>query len=188
MAGRRFLALIALLGCVLAGCSDAESDDDPAPLPTETPTSDVGERAVEVPVPPDAARKDTLKGAEAFIRHYIELLNYASDTGDTVALTTAAMDCSGCSKYEALFHRTYANGGFMKSAGWTPTYVLAVKQHDVVAVLVDVAAGRMRYRLSESEDPKIGRKDNFKLRFEVSRVGERWVVTDLGVQSIDEVR
>ncbi|MFW0156003.1 DUF6318 family protein [Rothia sp. P6271] len=44
----------------------------------------VKHRAFNVPKPvfPEAAREETLEGAEAFIRYWVDLRNYASSTGD----------------------------------------------------------------------------------------------------------
>ncbi|UPK76769.1 DUF6318 family protein [Nocardioidaceae bacterium SCSIO 66511] len=182
MAGRRSLALIALLGCVLAGCSDAASDD-PAPTPTESPTSSERDVIASVPTLPPAARKDTLKGAEAFIRHYIELLNYAANTGDVRALHRAARGCGGCRKYETLYRDTYARGGYMKEPGWQPSEVFAAVQGDgSVGVLTTVRAPRMRFKLRAGAEEKVGKQDTYKLRFELRSFSGRWVVTDFGQQ------
>ena len=181
MAGRRSLALIALLGCILAGCSDAASDD-PTTTPTESPTSSERDVIASVPTLPPAARKDTLKGAEAFIRHYIELRNYASNTGDTKEFRAASDSCSGCDKYAQLYEKTYAKGGFIRSAGWRTVAAQAFDQRTSVAVLVTAAAPRMSFKRTAEDTKEIGRGGRYKLRFELKQHHGRWVVTEFGVQ------
>ena len=110
MAGRRFLTLCALFACVAAGCSAADSE---APENEATPSATTSsseatsangesagptEKVTDVPVMPGRAEKNTLKGAEAFVRHYIDLLNHAASTGDADPLRRALKPPFKCLK------------------------------------------------------------------------------------------
>lgn len=95
------LVLVLALG-VSANCSDEV--DEPVDMrtsgsPDSTQTSsNPGELGEDGPPDlPAAGQEGTLEGAEAFVRHYIDLLNYASGTGDTKALAEVSdRECGGC--------------------------------------------------------------------------------------------
>ena len=180
MAGRRSLALIALLGCVLAGCSDAASDD-PTTTPTESPTSSERDVIASVPTLPPAARKDTLKGAEAFIRHYIELLNYASDTGDTKPLRSmSSAGCNGCYDYVDLYERIYSHGGYLRGGDWVPQKnALKQRFEGTVRVVISVDAKPGQYRKRRSAPVKTHGTAQYSLTFVAERRTGHWTVIGL---------
>src|SRR5690606_11890846 len=99
MPGRRILALVALLGCAATACSDADSDPPPdkpathSSIDSPTTRSAPSDPVVNAPALPRGARKHSLAGAEAFVRHYIDLLNYAANTGIVTELRRAARHC-----------------------------------------------------------------------------------------------
>jgi len=118
-----------LVGGVVGGCSD-ESDGDvvatpvtpasPTPTPSTTstpsPTEPSGSDSPDPVEPslPAAAEGDSVRSAKAFVRHYIELLNYAMTTGDTGRLREAADGCGGCDAYAELYEDDYADGGYYR--------------------------------------------------------------------------
>ena len=189
MPGRRILALVALLGCAATACSDADSDpppDKPAThSSTDSPTtrSAPSDQVVNVPALPRGARKHSLAGAEAFVRHYIDLRNYASNTGKTSGLRHLSRNCDGCNKYADLYESVYANGGYIKSSGWVVQFAQAYDLGPSSTVLVTVKAPRMRFKRDADDRKHIGRGGHYKLRFELKRTQQRWVVTHLGVQA-----
>lgn len=186
------LAAVALLACVVGGCADrfdvsesretsGHTDDARRTGPESRSSPQEGHPE---PFLTEAARAHSLRGAEAFARYYIELLNYAANTGDVGRLRGAAHDCSGCTKYEELYRQVYERGGYMEEPGWRPVDVFAVNEGATSAgVLVTVRAPRMRYKLSKNAEEKIGARDVYKLRFELSRRGGEWAVTDFGTQT-----
>src|SRR5690625_6905261 len=69
----------AIIAVLVAGCGSA---DEPAPEPEHATSS-----PSDAPPPmPRAAKDDTDSGAIAFTKHYVDVLNYAAVTGDTVEL------------------------------------------------------------------------------------------------------
>ena len=184
MAARRLLTHVALLACLSAGCSDAESEsaaDATSPTsPSESskespdPTEPVDAER-DPPAMPGGASKGTLKGAEAFVRHYIDLLNYAANTGDAKPLRAAsARACGGCSDYAEAYSRTYARGGFIDTSGWKPTSVIPVRSQNVVVVLVDVQAPDITYSRRTNDPKKRGRGGLYKLRYELIKIHGDW--------------
>ena len=98
----------------LVGCSDPEPIEPNGPSTSATPTQ-------VAPTLPEAAKEDSEEGAVAFVKHYIELLNYAANTGDVKPLRNASdPDCEGCSSYIEHYETTYENGGYFKDSGWKP--------------------------------------------------------------------
>lgn len=195
MATRSLTALL-LVVCLIGACTDdpATPDEDAPPTSTasgeDRSTSPVEDGGSEPSFPDDAA-VDSLKGAEAFVRHYIDLLNYAANTGDIRALQrVSSRECSGCKTYEDLYRATYENGGYMREPGWTPTDLFAADEGaGSVGVLVTVRAPRMRYKLSADSKEKFGAADVYKLRFGVSRRSGAWVVNDFDLQvGIDDLQ
>jgi hypothetical protein len=89
--------------------------------PTTSPSSSTASTATtpeEPPARPSGANGVSLAAAEAFIRYYSDVLNYASDTGDTKPLLAASDGgCEGCKLYADYVKK--ANG---KNGGLTGDY------------------------------------------------------------------
>jgi len=72
--------------------------------PSGTPTG--------APVLPEEAKENTKVGAVAFVRHYVDLINYAQATGDVEALAAVEADsCKSCVLGREFFESVYAMGG-----------------------------------------------------------------------------
>lgn len=103
--------VLPILAMVLMACSGETEPPEESPEPTPEVTA---------PALPELAEDDSPAGAEAFARHYIEVLNYSALTGDTALLEElSADDCSGCIKYIELYKSTYENGGYFKNSDWS---------------------------------------------------------------------
>jgi hypothetical protein len=106
MAGTSRLAVVAaalaLASPVLAGCSD----DPPtaAPPPTAASSSPTGSSGTPSgpPALPAAAKGTTPAAAKAFVRYYVDLINYGLETLDAKPLRTASSEtcdfCAGIAK------------------------------------------------------------------------------------------
>lgn len=115
---------------VLSGCTgeDDEPDADESPsqstAPTSTdptdPTSAATADTPEAPELPTDATQQTEAGAEAFVRHYIELINYAQSTGDGAPLSDlSAQSCSVCQSFASRSDSLYAEGGRSEGGDFT---------------------------------------------------------------------
>ena len=67
-------------GLLLSGCGG--DSPEPKPLPKDSKSSPSASPSATPPEMPAAAKKKTKAGAIAFVRHYVELINYAGRSGE----------------------------------------------------------------------------------------------------------
>jgi hypothetical protein len=68
---------------------------------------------------PAQASEDSPEGAAAFVKHYVDVFNYAAATGDVDELSElSSPDCEGCQKYIDLYRDTYEAGGYFRGGDW----------------------------------------------------------------------
>jgi hypothetical protein len=121
----------AALMLLLAGCGGNPKADPP---PSTSPTPSVS-ATPSPPALPEAAKANTRAGAIAFVRHYIELVNYAQMTGDVSALSIVEdPGCKSCSKGRDYLSRIYGAGGHIAGGAWTVRHVRAKKSGENWAV------------------------------------------------------
>jgi Family of unknown function (DUF6318) len=182
----------------LSGCGDDEGEPADSGLPAEseltdsapeispgtadpTPSDPTPSGPPEPPLPA-AAKAPGRAGAKAFVAYYIELLNYASWTGDTDALRKQDSNCRGCMDYVRLFESTYKNGGWFKDGAWSPNsrtwFIEASGNGFFVAVTVDAAKGLQCPRRSAEVTRFLA--DRYRLNFLLSRDGDEWQMKRLG--------
>lgn len=109
-------ALTLIPTLLVAGCTD----DDPKPK-FEPPSSDAptsathSSTATTVPPQPElpaAAQKRSDAGAEAFVRYWLDVVNFAQLTGDTSELGALNdVRCSGCRGIVKAIDSAYQSGG-----------------------------------------------------------------------------
>jgi hypothetical protein len=125
----RFGALAAsavLLGCALAGCTDDAPEPEPLPSPaaSSAPTASASASASPSPasgpptMPPEA-RGTSRASAEAFVRHWVDSLNYSGPQGDTASLRRlSTADCIDCDAIADAIDRVHDQGGSIAGRGW----------------------------------------------------------------------
>lgn len=132
-------------GCAACGGSSAPGDPSPpslvpsgSPSPTRTPP----------PLPP-AATKATKAGAVAFVRHYIDLLNYAQATGDVgPSSVVESPTCRSCARARAYLRSVYERGVIVGGA-WKLRRLIGIfrtPRRDEFSVATIVAFGAQRVR------------------------------------------
>lgn len=119
-----------LLTPLLVGCNDEEDPPEPMESPTtsrstSTPSQDTTTPTAPVePTLPAAAENETRTGVEAFVRHYWDVVNYATRTGDVERL--AELDqpsCEGCSAGIRGLTDVYDRGGRIIGGDYTVTRI-----------------------------------------------------------------
>lgn len=175
---------VAAVAALLTACSDTEPSTTPTassspPVASTTPPAPTTPSEPTPPALPAAAKGRSDAAVEAFVDYWVETLNYAMTTGETDPLQQSSSNCRGCENYVDLYRGIYSSGGYLKTAGWTPTF----KQVDLTAgdatVLLEVRAAPVRYQLKQGDETKRSGPNVYQLRLETTRVDSGWVVTSL---------
>lgn len=121
MPHRLLAALVLSVALVLSGCSD---DPEPkvAPKPSAAALSSSPSTSDAAPEPtiPLGATENTAKGAETFVRYWIDLVNYAQETGDVAALERATDErCTACRGVIKAISEPYDGGGRIDGGQWS---------------------------------------------------------------------
>lgn len=111
----RLLVAVACGLLLLSGCG---TTDDPKPSPTSSPTPT--RTTPPVPVLPEAAKANTKAGAEAFVRHYVDLLNLAQATGNTAPVAASSLTtCETCQAVIDKLRQLRQEGATVVGGTWT---------------------------------------------------------------------
>lgn len=104
------LLAFALLAITLSlgACSP---DDPPPAAPTSAPTTAANPDATLAPMP-DVATEDSHSGVTQFLKYYLDVLSFASETGNVTELVRlSAASCDACTSYVAAIEDIYRSGG-----------------------------------------------------------------------------
>lgn len=139
----RFGGIILAALLLLGACS-------PDPEPKEPPTSSATPTAV-VPTMPDQAKENTPEGAAAFVKHYIDVFNYAAQTGDDAPMKAIASRCVPCNEYAKDFRSLKSSGSLAHAPVWSLSDIKVETSHDLLEVNARVSVlndARSPYRLT----------------------------------------
>src|SRR3954453_2948158 len=121
MRGRQAVAVIGGLCLVVAGWGRA-----PKPTALAKPTASTSPSASPTPpVMPAAAKEKTKAGAVAFVRHYIDALNFAQSTGKVETLAELeSSTCGSCKSVRDDLSKLYQSGGHLKGGQWSISQII----------------------------------------------------------------
>lgn len=157
--------LTALL--LVGACSPEATPREPTASPPSATTS-ATPTAVAPTMPPQAS-EDSPEGAAAFVKHYVDILNFAATTGDVQELSRlSSPDCKGCQRYITLYRDTYAAGGYFKGGEWKMADVQVQFAEKESLVTAPIKSDQSRYRKSADQDELAGRGIDSTLTFGVS--------------------
>ncbi|WP_157366383.1 DUF6318 family protein [Arthrobacter sp. Soil763] len=119
-----------------------------ATAPPSYKPADAKGKAQNVPVPvlPEAAKKKTKEGLEAFARYWFQLLSYGYETGDTTRLTElTSPSCRACEKAKAVIKGWHEGGrwivgGRTSTPAVSTTFLVAPDGNYQVAIQVSQSA------------------------------------------------
>jgi hypothetical protein len=106
---------------LLTGLAACGGDDSPPPKagPSRTATTPSATPSPTPPTLPAAAKANTKAGAKAFVRHYVDLINYAQSTGDLRPLESVEMPtCKSCQSVARYSNSIYVGGGKIVGGDW----------------------------------------------------------------------
>jgi len=172
----RFGGIVLAVLLTLGACSSDPEPREPKRTATSaTPTA-------TPPTMPAQAKEDTPEGAAAFVKHYIDVFNYASNTGDVAELSRlSSPDCEGCQRYVKLYRDTYKAGGYFKGGDWTIGEITLDYGPGETYADTHVNAEEGRYRESKDSDEKVGNSEDSDIAFGLSHRSEAWLMTQLGL-------
>lgn len=117
---------------------------------------------------PTQAQNGSEAGAIAFVKHYIDVFNYASNTGDVKELKRLSdPKCEGCNSYIDHFTDTYSHGGYFRDSGWQARNLSTSKSRKALIVQATVDAPETTYRANKNAGVRIGKSGVYDLYFVV---------------------
>jgi hypothetical protein len=167
---------------VLVGCQAnpappplESTSTSPTPSPSPTPTA-------AAPTLPADAQGISEAAAKAFVRHWIDVLNYAGQSGDHHAIReVSGSSCTACAAIADFIEQINANGGQIDGDGWAVRDVkvvdLAPGKSATIDVLTWVNVQHVRSS-AESEVQRFPGGRRLKTFWLASR-DSNWVVTRL---------
>ncbi len=153
----------------------------PAALATDPASSAEGPQSAPptAPAMPVAAQGTGPRAAKAFVRHWIETLNYAVSTGDTSQVRVLSMaDCESCNAMTDKVDLVYHRGGEFRGKGWVIRTIrfqpYQPKTRPVLSVGLFVAPQTMIGRAGETLQRFPGGRN--LITFRLKRAGSGWRV------------
>jgi hypothetical protein len=174
----RFGGIVLAAALLLGACSS-----DPAPKePTATKQATSATPARAVPSMPPQASEDSPEGAAAFVKHYVDVFNYAAATGDVAELTRlSAPDCEGCQSYIKLYKDTYAAGGYFKGGAWTIGDLQLKFDPTETFATTDITVAATSYRESQKAQETSGPEESTQITFGVAGDGSKKLISQLAL-------
>lgn len=188
--GVRIALAAAIVALAVAGCDGGDpsptsvptqgppsaSTEVTGPPPTATPTTPAASPTPTPPPLPAAARADTPTGAESFAGHYIQVLDYASHSGDVQQLDSLG-DCGTCRAQSKGITDFFANGGKVQGGEIIVRTSKAVR-FVTTAALVNVGYDQSAGTTTDStgEVTKTQRLSNETFALTLSWASGRWSV------------
>ena len=164
------LAIAALL--LLSSCTD-----EPAPIePKSSPTA---KSPAIAPALPSEATKETPDGAIAFVNHWINVLNFAVNTGAVEKIRDLNdPKCKGCRSYEDQVKMSNRGGAEVRDFKWTGGKSSLSEERRLEAT---IRADDYQVRDSPRDEWSNVRGSTFRLGFELKWTNGRWVVGEMYV-------
>ena len=162
----RFGGMVLATALVLGACSSDPAPKEPDPSKPTTPSATP---AAALPTMPPQASEDSPEGAAAFVKHYVDVFNYAAATGDVKELSRlSAPDCEGCQKYIDLYQKTYKAGGYYRGGGWKIGDIDLRRSGSETFATTKVDSGGATYKTSKDAPERVSATDQIELTFGVS--------------------
>lgn len=169
---------MAMAALLLGGCGGA-----PAPKALPKPTEPASPTASATPTPPalpKAAKAKTDEAVSAFARHYVEVINYATASGDVGKLLVLADEsCTSCYRLAKRLRTIYGNGGKIRSRGWRVTGTLVIPNQPLARKYIDITIVQSPQTLVERAGAASKKYPGGKqaLSLLLARRAESWKVT-----------
>lgn len=148
---------------------------------TATPTSSAPTKPL-APVMPAAAKQKTSAGAKAFVRYYIELINYSWMSGSGDPLRSGSADsCSVCRELAKTVDRYTERGGWLHGGRWIVQNVFPLPGQSLATpkLLVQVKVSPGNWRTSAHGPVHQVRDSKLTNQLNLGWIDSHWAVTDV---------
>ena len=171
----RIIAYVVAALLLFTGCAQ-DQPKEPAPTAKPSPTA-------TVPSMPAAAKENTVAGAVAFVEHYIDVFNYASNTGDVKELQKLSdPKCEGCTSYIDLYKKTYADGGYFRGSDWQFSEATVDTRDGALVVFGHISAPSGVYKVRTAANQQAGKTESFDATYLPFHAAIGWQITNFGKQ------
>jgi hypothetical protein len=173
----------AALVLLLAACESGSDDPTPKEPTSASPTTPTP--TATLPTMPAQASEDSSEGAAAFVKHYVDVFNYAAATGDVDELSRlSSPNCDGCQRYIDLYRDTYAAGGYFKGGDWKIGALKLETGGPESYASTDVHLDPTRYRSDSDASETTGPPENSQVTFAVVGAGKKKTMSQLVLGSV----
>lgn len=170
------------LSFVLAGCGgDPEAPPDPTATTSGVSTTPSTPPTPSAPTLPEEATANTKAGAIAFVRHYVELINYAQRTGDVEALAAVeAVGCESCLAARQGVKEHYSAGGSIVGGDWRIRSTMAIRNASIAGWVVDLSVryGAQTVSYGTSKPDEQNEAGRMVVSLQIQRTGDGWKVLE----------
>lgn len=179
-------AIVAAL--TISGCDDGEPDGGADSTPSAPSTSSTGSTSGASSTPPASsgpsmpakAAESGADGAKAYVGHYVDIVNYAADTGDTKPLSAASTDCEYCQQFSAVYDDMYANGGSFDGKLYELEGVDVKGEASAVRAVATVKSrSAVTFRISKDAERRNPKSRTFTWTFDLRRADEGWQIVGM---------
>jgi hypothetical protein len=146
MRARVGVVAAAVTAAVLAGCGGSD-----APEGSPAPSAATSSAAPSAPPLPAAAEGQGPRAAEAFVRHYVDLINHGLETLDERGLAQASAEgCAACQYFIEALKTTRERQGYYEGGDWKivelTRYPHGVEGEHNVRAQVEISAEKVVHR------------------------------------------
>ena len=175
----RFGGIVLATALALGACS---SDPAPREPDTTTTTSAAPTPTATLPTMPPQASEDSPEGAAAFVKHYVDVFNYAAATGDVEELSRlSSPDCDGCQKYIDLYRETYKVGGYFRGGDWKIGEIKLKLSEPEMYATTEVRSGGGKFRTDSNSPEKRSEVDRIEMTFALVGTGLQREISQLAL-------
>lgn len=153
---KRWVTAALLSGALVLTACEAEPASPTEPTssaPTSSESTTSAAPTTEPPGPdeptlPAEAERNTKAGAETFVEHWWDVVNYATATGDTAALRDSfGPSCASCESATSAIENVYSRGGRITGQGYEIQDSSTVSEPSGGwAITADISVGEQRVR------------------------------------------
>jgi hypothetical protein len=128
---------------------------------------------------PAAAKGTSVKAAKAFVRYWVDTLNYAVLTGDTVQLRDSSGPfCKSCKSVTESIEAVYGRGGRFEGKGWVVRGIRPVGgtsvRHPTLQTAIRIHPQTMISKAGAKPQQRKG--GNSLMVFTLSAQADSWIV------------